>query len=570
MKFNRSIALITAATLMLAACGKDEEEAAAGIRENTNPLLVHAPAESAYVFANLEVVPKDIIDSYVARFQPVIDSLNDEIAQFQADYASGEYADDSIALFASSVLEELGNQISLENLENLGISPQSFHAVYAVGAFPVARMELSNEEALRQAIGRIEAKMGFSLPVMESNGVNYWRIADDDTPVGLYITLHNRQLALGVFPVSAEAQLLPAFLGQQLPSTSMASSNALAYLNDQKGYSGFGSGFIDFRKLAQEFMATDSATRQYLGPDMAAHLDSLSDVCISEINSMIAMAPRMTAGTTALTANEMSVRYELEIENTLAAGLAALVSDTPPAEEGDFLVSASLAIKVGKLRNFLVEKASNVVASPYQCDKLQDLNGQAEQLVEQLNIPMPPMINNLEGLRIRMDDFDPNAGMDQGSGLLALHVDKPEMFVGMASMLVPGFDTLDLANRKDPVQIPEDMIPMVQMEVFALMSDKAIGIAAGAQQSGELKPFLKQESDNDGTLLSVSYDMARQMEIQRALSQNMDISGNNATSADNELYETLQTTYGEILGRSRFEIRLTSGGMQFDSKMTFK
>ncbi len=133
------------------------------------------------------------------------------------------------------------------------------------------------------------------------------------------------------------------------------------------------------------------------------------------------------------------------------------MSDIPSATDGNYLLSASLAIKVGKLREFVLEKATALAASPYQCTRLQDINDQAARLVTQLNVPMPPMINNLMGVRVMINDYDPAKAFTQGEGLLALHVDKPEMFVGMASMMVPGFENLDLANQTEPVRIPSDM-----------------------------------------------------------------------------------------------------------------
>lgn len=570
MKFSRSLALIATATLLVAACGKDSEEATVAIQANTNPLLVHVPVDTAYVFANLETVPKDVTDAYIARFQPAIDIISQRIEKFRTDHTEGKIKGDAVATFASAVLDELGGELSVEGFEKIGISPQSFHAIYAMGAFPVIRMELSDATELRNAIGRIEAKMGVSLPVSELNGVNYWRMVDDDAPIGVYISILDQQLAISMFPVGAESELLSTFLGQNLPANNMASSNAIAVINNQKGYSGFGTGVMDLQKLVNEFIKTDSATRSYLGPEMAAHLDSLDAVCVAEINAMIAKAPRMTAGTVNLTANEMTMRYDLEIESPLAAGLAALVSDTPAVVEGDYLMSASFAIQVGKLRNFILEKANNIIAIPYQCDKLEKMNTGAQQLVQQLNIPMPPMVNNLEGLRVRMDDFDPAAGMNQGSGLLALHVDKPEMFVGMASMMVPGFDTLDLANQTDPVKIPADILPTPELDVFALMTKSALGVAAGEQHAAQLKEFMNIPAGNDGTVFSVSYDTAKQMEIQQALTGQLNMINNDNPSPVHEYAEALKTSYQSMLGRSRIDMRLTPGGLVVESKMTFK
>ena len=570
MKLIRIFALIVSASLLFTACSKEPDEAAVNVSDNANPLLAYVPTDTAYVFADLEPVPVEITDAYVTRFQPVMDVMSKHIAQFKVGYQAGEFQDNQIAQLGMAVLNELGGDLSTENLENLGISLQAHHAVYGTGIFPVIRLGLGDEQKLRDAIARIEVKMGFELPVKTLNGTSYWRMTEDEMPVAIYIAIFDQQLALSVFPVGSEDSLLAAFLGQDMPADSMASSNTLGTMNRDKGYTGYGSGFLDIQKLADEIINPNSDTRSFLSPEMTAKLGTLDAACVAEIESMVARTPRMTAGTTSLTDSEIAVRYDLEIENSLASGLAALVSNTPSAIDGNFLLSASLAIKVGKLRSFVLEKATAIFENPYQCAKLQKLNEQAGELVAQLNTPMPPMINNLMGVRIRLDDYDPNKAINDGNGLLALHVDKPEMFVGMASMMVPGFDTLDFANQSEPVKIPAEMLHMEGVDVYAIMTNNAIGAAIGEKHVKDLVGFMAAKEQNDGTLLSVSHDMAKQMEIQAALSEQFQVEMADEKPVVNEYAEAVKKAYTDILDRSRVNVRLTTDGMHIDSKMTFK
>ena len=570
MKFIRTLVLITSATLLLAACGKESDEAAVAVQENTNPLLAHVPVDTAYVFANLESAPEELTDVYVDRFQPVLDVMTEQIEQFQSNYQSGVLEGNAMADLAMAVLDELGGSLSQESLNRLGISLQAHQAVYAKGAFPVMRLELSNAEELRNSVGRIESRMGYQLPEKSLNGTSYWRIADDEMKVAIYIAILEDQLAISFFPVAAEDSQLEAFLGQEMPAQSMASSNALAIMNHEKGYTAYGSGYVDIQKLSDEFLNPDSSTRKALGSHIDEHMDTLDAVCVDEIKAMIAKAPRMTTGVTQFTANELAMRYELEMESSLAAGLAALVPDIPPAGNGNHLMSASLAVKVGKLRNFVLEKVTAIVATPYQCTKLNDLNLQAEQLMTKLNIPMPPMVNNLMGVRIRMDDFDPAKEITQADGLVALHVDKPEMFVGMASMMVPGFEELDLANQTEPVKIPAQILPVEGVDVFALMGDNAIGASIGEQHVSDLDTFMSAKPQDDGTFLSVSYDMAKQMQIQAALGGQFSMAAVDNKATVNEYSEAMKEVYMEILDRSRVDMRLTGEGLQIDNSLTFK
>lgn len=570
MKFTRILVFITSAVLLLTACSKESDDAVVATGKSTNPLLAYVPADSAYVFADLETVPKEITDVYVNRFQPVLDVMSEQIEQFQANYQAGELQDNHMADLGMAVLDELGGSLSEENLNKLGISLQAHHVIYAKDVFPVIRFELTDAEALRNAIARIEVKVGYELPVKDLNGTAYWRISEDEMPVAIYIAILEQQLALTVFPVNAEDKLLAAFLGQEMPAQSMATSNALAIMNKDKGYTSYGSGYMDIQKLSNEFLNPDSQTRNILGSQINAQLASLDAVCVDELKSMIAKAPRMTAGITQFTANEVAMRYDLEIEDLLASSLAALVPAIPPAGTGSHLISASLAIKVGKLRNFVLEKATAIASAPYQCSQFQDLNARAEQLMTQLNIPMPPMINNLMGVRVRADDFDPAIDITQSNGLLAIHVDKPEMFVGMASMMVPGFEELDLANQSEPVRIPAEMLQMEGLDVFALMGDNAIGASIGEQHVKDLGKFLNARAKDNGTFFSVSYDMAKQMEIQAALAGQFQVELEDHQPGVNEYSEALEKAYRQMLDRSRVDMYLTTEGLIIENSMTFK
>jgi len=570
MKFSRTFVLILSSALLLTACNKEAEEAVVAVKENTNPLLAYVPADTAYVYADLETVPDAVTDAYVDRFQPALDALSKQIDEFRAEYQAGDLDGDQAARLAAAVLDELGGSLSEESLNKLGISLKSHFVFYANGVFPVIRVGLSDAQELRNAIARIETKMGFQLPVRELDGATYWRIAESDTPVGIYIAINDDQLAMSVFPVRAEDSLLPAFLGQQMPAQSLASNNALGVMNQAKGYAGYGSGYLDIQKFADEILDPGSYSRGLLGPEANAELDSLDAVCIDEVKSIIAKTPRMTAGITRLTANEMAMRYDLEIENSLAGSLAALVADVPAAATGDYLLSASLGIKVGKLREFMLEKATALAASPYQCEKLQGVNDEAAELARQLNIPMPPMVNNLLGARVMLNDYDPSRSLTDGQGLLAVYVDKPEMFVGMASMMVPGFESLDLANQKEPVRIPPEMMHLEGVDVFALMGKNAIGISVGEQHLKELVPFMDAAPPGDGTLLSVSNNLAKQTKMQAALNDRFDIDDDAAYTPMHDFSEAMQKVYTDMLEQSRVDVRLQPDGLHIDTSVTFK
>jgi hypothetical protein len=76
---------------------------------------------------------------------------------------------------------------------------------------------------------------------------------------------------------------------------------------------------------------------------------------------------------------------------------------------------------------------------------------------------------------------------------------------------------------------------------------------------------LKQQ--NDGTFFSVSYDMAKQMEIGAAMQETMQFGGK---STANEYANAVEEAYMAMLGRSRVDMRFTTSGLVIDNQVTFK
>ena len=55
----------------------------------------------------------------------------------------------------AALLDEFEGKLNREGLESLGWDPQSSNVIYGVGAFPVARMGLSDAATLRATILRV-------------------------------------------------------------------------------------------------------------------------------------------------------------------------------------------------------------------------------------------------------------------------------------------------------------------------------------------------------------------------------------------------------------------------------
>ncbi len=574
MKFLRIPALVAITVLVFTGCTREGGSANQAV---ANPLLVHVPADTPYLFANIEPTPPEVIDAFMLRLAPSLATAQTLLGDFKLEINTDDPEEHKEARLLSAILAEFDGKLNREGLESIGLAMESHKVIYGMGIFPVVRIALRDPSALRSAIGRIETASGMTFSSQTSGETEYWKLTGHgDGDAGIYIAILDDHVAFSMFPTAAEPDWLHAFLGQSMPADSIASANTLAKLNKDKGYANYGSGFLDLQKIADELLNENSKTVSLFNSIGHYNPSEMGEVCLQEVKALVAKAPRMVAGTTELTPDTIGFSYQLELESTLAGKLADLVAEVPVADNNPNKVfTASLGLRMGRVRDFLVEQANAIATSPFECEKLQHLNVQAKDALEQLNKPMPPFINNLKGFRVSLDEVDfKNFKPENTKGMFSLEVEKPQMLIGMAQMFVPGMDGLELEPGADPVELPEELMCFSSngMHVFAAMSTDSIGFASGENRQAELATFMEDDADNGSTFFSVEYDMSAPMEFQRKMQAQFASmeEGDDGNEKFQNLANSIQASYLQWLGRSRMEIGFTEDGLQIDSTMTFK
>ena len=566
-----SVAVATG-TCFLVACGGQAEPDAA-----SNPLLRYVPADTPFLMANLEAVPAEVTDAYLLRMGPFLEQFQSALQGFRTELASGQAQinDPQAQAVMDAILAEFDGKLNREGLESLGFSLEQKSAFYGHGLFPVLRAGLTDPDAVRAMIARVESNSGVPIPEENFQGVNYWRAAEDDSPMGIYVAILDDHFVMTAAPRSREAEFLPRLLGLEAPAQTLAPSTLVA-LNREEGFSPYGSGYIDLNRMVDELFEADSLTSTWM-MDMGDFDPSAIDpACEREARLITTFVPRMVAGTTEVTADRVGIRYQLETNAWLGGELARLVGDVPPASANPSrLANFSLNLQMGRVATFMRESANAMAAVPFQCPQLQDLNAQVRQLAESLNQPMPPFIGNLNGVRMELSDFDPQ-NMDPSSvrGVVALEMESPQMVIGMASMMVPGFEELQIEPGGDPVAVPQEIMTVVtpEFEAYAVMSNDAIGLSMGKGEKAGLKDFLDARGDADGVFLSADYDAGQMARLQRKQLEAHESYGAKPTSNTNlDLdVEAMTEAYEAMLGRSRFELRFTEDGLTIDNTQDFR
>jgi len=584
MTHFRLITPLLIALLALGACGKSDEPVLATTDAGDNSLLSYVPEDTPYVMANLAPISDEILDSYLAKAQPVLEAMQAQLSQARASMESpgNPHNDDPEAQLAHALLSELDGNLNRTGIENMGFDLRAHKVIYGVGAFPVIRLGLSDSDTLRATILRVMENAGVTAPEQELQGVSYWRVSDDDPtdiPVGIFISILEDHLAIGVLPLVAESELLPAFLGLEKPAGNNAQAR-LAKLNNTHGYTAYGSGILDTHRLVDELVQPESLVARAMASSKNLDHAALAPVCISEIHAMADNAPYMTLGVQELTTSAVAMQYRLETPKTLASQLLGLVSEIPVANAlSERVLEFAFGLKFGPVRDFLLEKTTAIVNEPYQCEQLNKLNLHASETLVQLNQPMPPFLNNFQGIRVSMSEFvlGNESIPESARGFLALHVEQPQMLVGMAQMLLPDLAGLAITPGDPPVRLPENIVPTPGVAAFAAMSSNAIGISLGEGEEAALPAFLEEEAGPEGMFLSASYDMSAYLQYTGMMSEHVGAAynvpgeeGGNDHQGASEIQQAAANVFREIADRNTSSVSFTSDGLVIENRVTLK
>ena len=166
---------------------------------------------------------------------------------------------------------------------------------------------------------------------------------------------------------------------------------------------------------------------------------------------------------------------------------------------------------------------------------------------------------------------------ENARGHLAVHVEQPQMFVGMAQMFLPDLAELALTPGDPPVLLPESLIQKPGIVAYAAMTDDAIGIAVGEGEEADLPGFLDRKAGPEGTFLSANYDFETYYNYSDRLMDPSDYGHDQHDDEDNghaqaaiEFREASRAAMIKMMDRNSTKMRFTTDGLVIDNRVTFK
>lgn len=563
MRQLRLLSAVTALSLAIAACGG---------RKEPETLLGYVPADTPYVFANIDPVPKAYIDAMADKMAPIASLYEDMIKDALAKLAK-EPADDPAIPVVKAILEELQGKISLAGMESIGLSSQAHIAMYGVGLVPVIRAELKDPAAFQAFIGRVEKRAGQPLLAFKVGDQSYWRIGKEGEEMAGLMAIAEGDLVLSLMPAKPSNELLERLLGVTLPEESLADEHKLQDLNKQYGFTPNGSGYIDMVRVMQSLVEEKTGIEKEFVAAIGSKDELPTPECKAELLGIAANMPRFAFGYTKLDEQQVDMLALLELKPELAKPLAAIPAPVPGlGAPTDSVFDFGFSLDVQKMVDFANAQAAAVAATPYKCADLADLNtGFAELRTSMANPGLMMAAPALKGARAVVTRFEmPAGGEPIVEGTLLIASDNPQSLVALAGNFAPQVTALGLKPGAPPMPLPAELAPPGTPPMYAAMTDKALAFAVGANQESTLPGVLGAAPGTPPPLLTFGYGGKFFEAIADAGMMGLaDKSDEERAEAERGL-KLMKDLYGRMLAHLDVSVLLTERGVEMRQTMKMK
>ncbi len=573
--------LILSTAFFLSSCDSDNSAAEPKAATTNSDLFAFVPADTPYLMASLEGPPEAWIEASLASTKPMIGNMQEFLNEMlKASTTDDEAGAESTALttgssfdikaFAASLLNQYADNLSIEGLKNLGLDPTAQSVVYGLGPFPVARMSILDPQALRSTLDKAFAAAGETPAEKEMNGRKYWQVGDEK--ITLIASIGTAEVSFGLIPSNLIDEALANILGQSKPDNAMDAGAKIAKFNRQNGYTNHSSGWFKPEKFMNLFLNDNSSAASSFRGLLKIQDISITPVCEAEITAMVATVPLIHFGSSKLDRKEMHLKASIELDKETASELHQLTIDNVlNTSYSSSPFSFGFAMNLAKAREWLLATAKEKTQNPYQCAELAHLNTMYTAAYEGLNRPLPPLMGNLFGFNVGVDELDLESIMGQGNPipkgkfLFSIITSNPQMLISMGQMFLPAVAAMNLTPGGDPEVLKLDGMAAITEPAWAAMSDSALGIAFGEGMDSQLLPFLSGGESKSGEFFTFGMSSKLLVQLMDHISKIMPESENMSTT-DMEIFKASMDMYEDTF----FKASLTDKGIVFEQQYKLK
>jgi len=567
---SRSLLLLAACALAVVACGKSKEDEAASLLTDSSGLLRYVPADTPYVFGSLAPPPDEFLDRIEPKVDRLLAAYSEMLGVVMAE-AQSEGGDAEEMEKYDALVTEVRSLLSLEGLNEAGLTRASTGLLYGNGLLPVLRVTLSDDSLFDDFITRIEAKAGEQLAVGEVDGLPYRFIEDEG--VRIIIATADDQFVLTVAPDSLDDAALARLLGLELPAENIAQTGKLLEIAKEYDLMHEYVGLVDTVRVVDTFI-DEPGDLDALLLEMAGYdATNLSDDCKAEIRALAGIAPRVVTGYEEVSAERIRSVAVVELRKDIASEFTTFVSRVPGLGAiYDSLFSFGMSMNIEALRSFFDKRVAALEEQPWECEHLADLQDGLFAAREQaLAQPVPPVIYDLNGFLAIVDElegFDPGKKRppDSIDASFLLAIDNAQGLLAMGQAMIPELAelTIEPDGKAHQFELPDT--GSGAEKAWVALQESAIALSVSEDAETALPALLKAEGSMPPPFMSMGLDGERYYKL---------IGDAMRASDDEEMSEEMRAAVSDVLEvaaefyeRLQVDVTFTARGVEIDSDLT--
>lgn len=470
--------------------------------------LAFVPADTPYVMANIEPIPASLVAVSMAQMGMQSELLALQLQQARLSLSQlGDNGKPIVALL-DALQAEFGGKSPEQQFALLGVDPASTRfAIYGLGVSPVFRISLTDPDALRQTVGRLEAQLGMPLANASVGEHSYWQFALADAPVQAIAAIVGNHLVLSMAARDADEATLRSVLGLDRPAQSLLASGGLNELNSEFGFGPSLSGYFDSHRAVAAVLGRPSLADQSLFAALAIPPLNPDAQCREEYTALASAWPRAVFGYTRLDTERADALSVLESRADIATQLMRLRAPMPGLQTitADTTANFGFSVNLVELPKLITEFTGAIAASPWQCAQLAPLNKAAADAAKQANNPGLSMAAPLfSGMHLALSSiqWDADATIPEVAGRLVIASGNPASLLGMARSMLPGLGQAQIPDDGSVVALPEQPGLPITTPMFAAMQGNAIAIGLGESEQSGLAAFLASDAKDQPLLVA--------------------------------------------------------------------
>lgn len=550
-----------------------ETGGAAGSTGSASDPLAFVPADTPYLFANVERMPQATVEAMLQQGEPMLAIWRSQLESLSEVVKKKDPDDQRAARWLDALLAEFEGKSVAQGLAAAGLDMQALSALYGVGVVPVARVSLADPDAFRAFVARLEQRAGESLPTGRLEEIEYWQFTapGDEVPLRAVLALQGGHAVLTVAPVKDDAALR-TLLGIERPARDLRDAGPLKELNQRYGFAPFGSGYVDLKRLVAELTGPATPLETAFLGALGVEKPAVDEVCRTEYAQLAAIMPRLVSGYVTLEPKRSHLLTRLELRSDIAQDLQTLRAPMPGLEAGrEAMANFGISLEVGKLPGLIGKWAGAARSAPLRCADLAGLNQAADEIALQANNPAiyatAPVLRGFHAMLTRFEMAAADSEPDL-SGKLLIGSPNPAALLGMARNFAPGLSELQLKPDGELQPLPPLPGAPAGYEGHVAMTANLLGIAIGKGEETGLKQAM-QSDDAQQPLLVLGYSGAAFTRFFEQVQDKLPDAGNDDDArAEAERSVALMRQIYAMIGHIELRVELDGDGIAFHQLAT--